>query len=98
MLSPRRIDSAIVGFGLLVFAVYYCIKSQYFLIEIPNWILDYGGWLISLIFFLRAIGDFRYVGFFKKVRTTDFAYRDRWYFSPLCSIIATMGVLLELWK
>ena len=97
VLNPRRIDSAIVGLGLLLFAFFYSIKSALFLFNIPNWLLEYGGWLISLIFLLRAIGDFNYLGFFKKVRTTEFAIRDTRYFSPLCLFIVTIAVLLELW-
>ena len=44
--------------------------------------------LIGLVFLGRAIGDFRYVGFFKQVRHTDFAVQDARYFTPLCLIIA----------
>jgi hypothetical protein len=97
VLNPRRIDSAVVGFGLLLFAIFYIIKLEKISLEIPVWLSLFGSGLISLIFFLRAIGDFRYVGFFKKVRTTGFAYRDSWYFSPLCLLIATISIFLQLW-
>jgi hypothetical protein len=33
---------------------------------------------------LRAVGEFRYVGFFKRVKGTAFAIYDTWVFSPLC--------------
>ncbi len=35
------------------------------------------------VFLLRAVGDFRYMGFFKRVRGTRFARWDTWLFSPL---------------
>jgi hypothetical protein len=40
------------------------------------------GWVLALIFFLRAVGDFNLVGFFKKTRDTMFAIYDTRYYSP----------------
>lgn len=60
----------------------------------PNWIADYGVWFLAVIFALRAVGDFKYAGFFKKVRGTRFARNDSWIFSPLCIMIS--GLLLWL--
>ena len=41
----------------------------------------------------RAIGDFRYVGFFKRIHGSDFALLDTRLFSPFC---LALGVL-ALW-
>ena len=38
---------------------------------------------VGVVFVLRAIGDFRLVGFFKRVRGTPFALWDTLLFSPL---------------
>jgi Protein of unknown function (DUF3995) len=43
---------------------------------------------ISIVFLIRAVGDFRYVGFFKSVTNSGFAYWDTWLYSPLCVFIA----------
>ncbi|MDR2122538.1 MAG: DUF3995 domain-containing protein [Flavobacteriaceae bacterium] len=43
--------------------------------------------IVAIIFLMRTIGDFKYVGFFKKVNETNFARLDRNYYSPLCLII-----------
>jgi len=32
---------------------------------------------------LRAIGEFKYLGFFKKIKNTEFAIADSKLFSPL---------------
>lgn len=45
--------------------------------------VHYIGYLIAFVFIVRAIGDFRYVGFFKKVYNSSFATLDTKYFSPL---------------
>ena len=47
----------------------------------------------SLAFLVRAIGDFNYVGFFKKVNNTIFSKKDNYYYSPLCLVIAVLIVV-----
>ncbi len=47
-----------------------------------------GTWLLAAVFTLRAIGDFRYVGLFKRVRDTPFGRWDTRLFTPLCSLLA----------
>ncbi|HDR8984680.1 TPA: DUF3995 domain-containing protein [Burkholderia vietnamiensis] len=42
----------------------------------------------ALIFAVRAVGDFRYVGFFKRVRGSRFARMDTLCYSPLCVALA----------
>jgi hypothetical protein len=65
---------------------------------VPHWMFRWGTWIIALIFFLRAIGEFRLVGFFKKVGDTPFAHWDTWLFSPLCLIIAIIAFMLAYTK
>jgi hypothetical protein len=47
-----------------------------------------GVWLLAGVFVLRAMGDFHYVGLFKRVRTTAFARWDTWLYTPLCLLLA----------
>jgi hypothetical protein len=42
---------------------------------------------------LRAVGEFRYVGLFKRVRGTKFAVLDTFVYSPLCLLLGA-GVAL----
>ena len=48
------------------------------------------------VFAIRALGDFKYVGFFKKILNTQFARNDTKYFTPLCAFIA-LSVLLAVY-
>jgi hypothetical protein len=50
------------------------------------------GWLLALMLFLRAIGDFKLVGFFKQPSASAFAKNDSRFYSPLCLFLAA-GVL-----
>ncbi len=48
----------------------------------------WGAWAIGGAFALRAVGDFRYVGLFKRVRATRFAALDSAVYTPLCAVLA----------
>jgi hypothetical protein len=96
VLHPSKKDSAVVGVGLLMFSLYFLVKDGLINFYLPAWVNNYGGFVISAIFFLRAIGDFNYVGFFKKPRTTAFSKLDGQFFSPLCLVLALLGLLLSI--
>jgi hypothetical protein len=66
-------------------------------LDLPVWLdilRKYGIWAIIVIFLVRAIGDFRYVGFFKKYRNTKFGKNDTKYYSPLCLLIGILGIMI----
>ena len=85
----------IVALGLLSFGVMYLFKAELITLSIPTWILQYGAWFVPSIFILRAIGEFNYVGFFKKIKDTEFAQADSKLFSPLCLGIGVIGLLIQ---
>ena len=98
VLNPKKIDSAIVGIGLTAFGIFYVLKSGIFEYNLPEWIMKYGSWIIPTIFLLRAIGEFKYIGFFKSIKKTDFGKLDTKFFSPLCLIIGIFGIIIQLLK
>ena len=55
-------------------------------------------WTLSLVFALRAIGEFRLVGFFKRIKGTDFARWDTRLYSPLCLLMAALAAGLAATK
>jgi len=69
---------------------------ELFEVEISRLITEYIGWIISSIFIIRAIGDFKYVGFFKKIKNTKFAEFDTKYFTFISLIIGLIGIIIEL--
>jgi hypothetical protein len=98
VLNPKKIHCAIVGIGLTVFGILYILKSEIIEYNTPEWIIKYGSWIIPTIFLLRAVGEFKYVGFFKSVRKTKFAELDTKFFSPLCLTIGILGIIIQLTK
>ena len=61
-----------------------------------SWIPRIGIVFIAVVFAARAVGDFRLVGFFKRVRGTPFARNDSFLFSPLCAAISALALWLAL--
>ena len=51
-------------------------------------VIGLGTWGIALAFAARAVGEFRYVGLFRRVRDTPFAKWDARLFTPLCAVLA----------
>lgn len=93
VMHPDAKASAIVGFGLLFFSFYYV--THFVRVDLPGW-TSYIGWSISAIFILRSIGDFKYVGLFKRIKGTEFSEMDTKLYVPLCLIIGLIGILLEI--
>lgn len=91
---PRTISTFIVAIGLLGFGIFYLIKYGLITASLPEWLNNAGFWIIISIFILRAIGDFNYVGFFKKHKSSEFAIKDTKYYAPLCLIIGVLTLIL----
>jgi hypothetical protein len=96
ILNPGKTECVIVAAGLFMFAIYYLIWVGIISVSSPEWLNKYVIWIISAIFALRAFGDFKYVGFTKRIKNTDFAKRDTKYFSPLCVFLALAGIFIEI--
>lgn len=88
---PGKIATAIVASLFLAVAIFYAR-----LLPLGHTPYLSGFWMLAAITFLRAVGDFRYVGFFKKKRDGLFATYDSRYYSPLCLYLAisTAGIAL----
>jgi hypothetical protein len=63
---------------------------------LPASVLRAGTLVLGILFLLRAVGDFRRVGFSKKVRGTRFARLDDLVFSPLCVALGVSVLWLAL--
>ncbi|WP_218962179.1 DUF3995 domain-containing protein [Sphingobacterium sp. 1.A.4] len=92
---PGPVPTLIVALGLFGFALIILLNIMDH--NLPIWvdnICKYGILAIIGIFLFRAIGDFRYVGLFKKYRNTKFGVNDSKYYTPLCLFIAFLGIIL----
>jgi glucan phosphoethanolaminetransferase (alkaline phosphatase superfamily) len=94
VLNPSKIDILVVALGLLLLSLFYLTQSKFSFFKPARWMTLILGWLIPVIFFVRAIGDFQYVGFFKGIVDTEFARLDTAFYSPLCLVIALLGLVV----
>ena len=80
----------VVAFGLVAFA-YACLAH---VALVPPVFLagrtKLGLLVISGIFALRTVGDFRFFGVFRRVHGTDFSRLDRLFYTPLCSVLSAL--------
>jgi hypothetical protein len=86
--TPSRFATLLVALGLAAAAALPLVRTGTFPFPIPPWLAQWSAVLLALIFFIRAVGDFRLIGFFKRVRGTHFAFWDTRLFSPLCLLLA----------
>ena len=63
---------------------------------LPAWMVRVGSWGVAGVMVARAIGDFRQVGFFKRVRGTRFAVNDTRWFSPIALALGLATALVAL--
>ena len=85
-----------VAFIFLGFSSVIFLTTFGAVLRIANHWIDISVWLIAALFLLRAIGDFKYVGFTKSVRSTNFAAYDSKVFTPLSLTIGLMIVVMAL--
>jgi hypothetical protein len=95
---PSRGSTLMVATGLFLFALITFGNSGAFNEAVDLKVFQYGNWAIGIIFLLRAIGDFKYFGFAKRIRHTDFAFYDTKLFSPLALAIATSSFVIAYWS
>lgn len=77
----------IVGAFLMALIQLFVLFS--FQIPIEYFLFGKRGLLvISALFLLRSIGDFRYIGIFRKIKNTEFAKTDARISTPLCLYIS----------
>ena len=84
LLNPGKFMTFVVALVLFGFAwVSYILDVK----PHSEWI-ETIGWVLALLFCLRAIGDFKIVGIFKKIKNTEFAKYDTRLYIPLCFLIS----------
>ena len=93
VLNPSAAASTVVGIGLCMMAVIHLANARLWLTEFPQ-VIKYSTLAMAIIFLLRAIGDFKWVGLFKKITTTPFAKNDTRYYVPLCFFLSVSSFLL----
>jgi|CXWL01.1.fsa_nt_gi hypothetical protein len=96
LFQPGRVASLLVAAALLLAATIVLGRAHLLRIDLPAWLLRLGIWGVAVAFAARAVGDFHYVGLFRRVRGTPFARWDSLLFTPLCLAIAGAATIIAL--
>jgi len=80
---------------LLICALFITVLANWVALPVTHKLTTGLGVLLAAVFAMRAIGNFKYVGFFKRVKGTRFARLDTLVYSPLCLLISA-GVLFVI--
>ena len=97
-MNPGIAATLIVAFGLLLLAIITAGNLGLFNRYLKRKYFSYGALLIAIIFFLRALGDFKFIGFFKTIKSTRFAINDTQIFSPLCLFVSLLSMVIFIFS
>jgi hypothetical protein len=93
---PNQVSTIFVGFALVSIGIFVLLKNNpKWADALPDFANKWGLLGLAIVFLLRAVGDFRYAGFFKKIKGTKFADFDTKYYSPLCFFIGVLLLILH---
>ncbi|TQR97519.1 DUF3995 domain-containing protein [Paenibacillus ottowii] len=96
LFKPSKIGTSIVAILLALAAWFVLELGRVVPIQFFHFFYFYGSGLLSCLFILRSIGDFKWVGFFKRKKGTVFAKWDTVLYSPLCFLLGTAILIMTL--
>lgn len=93
---PSAAATAMIAIALLGAAVVLALRAGVIGYLIGGPVVRWGSWLIAAVFLLRSIGDFRWVGFFRREQRTRFAYWDARLYTPVAFALG-LGAAAIAW-
>ena len=85
---PSAAATVAVGIVLLSFAALVAATSGILWLGLPRFALSGLSYALALGLLVRAIGEFKNIGFFKRNRGSRFATLDTFVYSPLCLLLS----------
>lgn len=96
LFRPGKPGTVLVALLLALGAAILTVRLGFFGPLEPRWLFRTGAWGLAAVFLARAIGDFRWIGFFKRHGGTRFAALDSALYSPLCLGLAAGCAVVAL--
>ena len=82
--QPGPLITTLVGCLLLSMAGLVAATAGLIVVPLSPALLSWLCYGLTTVFLVRAMGDFKLIGFFKKVKNSQFARWDSLAYSPLC--------------
>lgn len=95
MFKPSAAAAHLIGLALLAAAGCVLAYSGVVPLPVARSVLRAIVAFLAVVFTARAVGWFRYAGFFKTVRHTRFGRYDTWFYCPLCLLLG-VGLVFVL--
>jgi hypothetical protein len=86
--QPSTVSAFVVAIGLALCAVVIAATAGILTLPLSHTMLAWLTRALAVVLLIRAIGDFRVVGFFKRIRHSRFAHLDTIVYSPLSLVLA----------
>jgi hypothetical protein len=97
LFKPSKLATVGVGVVLLLFAALMGATGGLIHTGLNPMLLAGLSYALAAGLLARAIGEFKYLGLFKRVRGSRFATLDTFVYSPLCLLLAG-GVATMAWR
>jgi len=94
--SPRNTDCLDVGAALVLSCVIVAVRGGVVHSSMPEEWIQVATLSVGVVLLARAVGDFRCVGIFKRVRDTPFAEWDTRLFSPLSLLLGAATIWVAM--
>lgn len=95
LINPGKLATVVVGFVVFGFAfIAYMLYFYDLSMSLYKNYFVIGGWIVSVIFSLRGIGEFNAVGLFKKIKSSEFAYYDTRFYTPFALAMGLVFAIL----
>jgi len=83
-LTPSHAATLAVAGALALTGLLVSLRAGLFAPPLRHWALTTTLTIAALVFLVRAVGDFHWVGLFKQASDSTFAHWDTAVYSPLC--------------
>lgn len=93
---PSAAATVAVAIALLRAAAVLALRAGVLSYLVGGQTVHWASWMVAAAFLVRSIGDFRWVGFFRRERGTRFAYWDARLYTPLAFALG-LGAAAVAW-
>jgi len=92
--QPSTLSTFVVAMGLAMCTLLIAATAGILTLPLSHAVLAWLTRALAVVLLIRAIGDFRLVGFFKRIRDSRFARLDTVVYSPLCLALVVRSAIV----
>jgi hypothetical protein len=98
LFNTSVLSCVVVAVGLWLMSFIHVVNAGLIFLNTTFPIIHYATLAMGIIFFIRFVGDFKWVGIFKKVKNSAFARNDSRYYAPLCLFLSISSFVLYVFR